>query len=194
MKPTVIILNGFPQSGKDTFCEFAEEKYRTVNYSTVETTKEAARVLGWDGEKTQHNRDMLSALKDFHTEWFDGPFLEMVDLIEGYCEYNDDLLKDDQYSSLFDFVFIHSREPEEIKRVVEFCKLRDVECYTVFIMREDVDGIPHANHADANVKNMIYNVYIGNNGTLEVFKDNVLTLLDSMMSGSLKNWTDYKEE
>ncbi len=184
MKPTVIIVNGFPRSGKDTFCEFAEEKYRTINYSTVDTTKRIALEMGWDGEKTQRNRDMLSALKDFLTKWFDGPFLEMVDLIEGYSAFNEEMMDDKKYDMLYDFIFIHSREPEEIKRVVEFCELRDVDCRTLLIMREEVDGISHANHADANVQNMIYNIYLGNNGTLEDFRSNTHSLLDLILSGS----------
>lgn len=185
MKPTVIIVNGFPQSGKDTFCNFAADRFNTINYSTVDTIKKIARSMGWNGKKTPSNRDMLSALKDFYTQYFDGPYIEMIELIMQEVEANEELYGNRFYNDMTEFIFIHSREPEEIRRVVSFCEEKSVECYTVCIVRDELEGIQHNNHADANVQSMEYDAYLMNNSTLEDFGNVTHEFLDSAISGDL---------
>lgn len=172
-KPIVVVVNGFPTSGKDTFCDFARLKYETTNYSTVDTVKDLATTMGWDGEKTPKNRNMLSALKDFYVEWFDGTFREIERLIdEKYLEGEDD------------FIFLHTREPVEIERVVNWCTENDKKCYSVFIDRPEIETV-HGNHADANVTGYKYDRYIINDGTLEDFKTLALDIFKQMMDNTL---------
>jgi len=171
-KPIVVLVNGFPTSGKDTFCEFAEKKYVSENFSTVGTVKEIARMMGWDGEKTPRNRDMLSALKDFYVEWFDGTFNEITNLISS-CQNTE-----------VQFVFIHAREPEEIGRVKNWCRENKFRCYTVFIFRIGVSK-EHGNHADANVQDFSYDVYLNNCGTLEEFEEKSLAIFRRMIDNRI---------
>lgn len=167
-EPIIIIVNGYPRSGKDTFCDIADDQFYTVNYSTVDTVKDIARQMGWNGEKTPKNRDMLSALKDFYVDWFDGTFKEIQEIV--YFSKNEG----EEH-----FIFIHAREPEEIGRVKEWCKEISLKCYTVFIER-DVET-EHGNHADADVNKFSYDLYIDNNGSLELFREKVLDILDRMI-------------
>lgn len=170
--PIVVLINGYPESGKDTFCDFAQLNYKTTNYSTVDTVKDIAAIMGWYGDKTPHNRNMLSALKDFYVKWFDGTFGEMVNLInKKYIE------KEDQ------FIFLHTREPVEIKRVLEWCTESNVKCYSVFIKRE-VETV-HGNHADANVSMFNYDIYIDNDGTLDEFKKKSLDIFKKMVDNKV---------
>lgn len=176
-KPIVVIVNGFPTAGKDEFCKIANKKYKTFSYSTVDTVKEIAIMLGWNGIKTPETRNMLSALKDFYVKWFDGTFREMVDLInQTYRDYDDQ------------FLFLHTREPEEIMRVVEWCSENDKICYTVFIDRDVEES--HGNHADSKVKNYIYDMYVHNDydenvpGSGVEFKQKSLDIFANMVDNN----------
>jgi len=171
-KPIIIIINGYPESGKDTFCGFANNIYNTTEYSTVDTVKDIATEMGWNGIKTPYSRNMLSALKDFYVEWFDGTFVEMTNLIDDIYRHGNDK-----------FIFLHTREPEEIGRVVQWCEETCKVCYTVFINR-DV-STKHDNHADADVYNYKYDIYIDNYGTLEGFKKKSLDIFSKMVDNTI---------
>ncbi len=68
----LVVINGYPQSGKDTFIKFCSEFTEVENISTVDPAKKALMILGWDGIKTPEIRKALSDLKDLSTEFFDG--------------------------------------------------------------------------------------------------------------------------
>jgi len=176
-EPIVVVVNGYPLSGKDTLCEFAIMNYPCIIYSTVDTVKEVAAIFGWNGQKTPENRNMLSALKDFYVEWFDGTFNEMTSLIT--YEY---------IVGVSQFVFMHTREPQEIARISQWCKDTGKKCFTLFVSRDEVSK-DHGNHADSGVSNYDYDVYIENNGTKEEFREKTLALLEKMVSNKIINDT-----
>lgn len=178
MKPIVIIINGYPTSGKDTFCDFADDDYMNIHYSTVDTVKYLASDMGWNGRKSPENRNMLSALKDFYVKWFDGTFNEMTKIIR------DEIICCDKPCG--NFIFFHIREPEEITRVKQYCAESNVDCYTVFLIRDEVENTNHGNHADNNVANMSYDVIVTNNGTLDDFKVKTKQVLHDIQSGTIK--------
>ena len=179
----IIIINGYPTSGKDTLCEIAEEKFNVINYSTVDTVKDIASDMGWNGEKTPENRAMLSALKDFYTNWFDGPFKEMINIIKYEHIEND----------WADFIFFHIREPDEILRIEEWCEENAVEYYSLFIRRKSVEG-EQSNHADSEVENHIYSCYLNNNGTLDEFRTLTFAFLDDLLDGKVKKYMEWTDE
>lgn len=177
----VIMVNGYPESGKDTFVEFCNDSY--INHSTVDTIKRIATEMGWSGNKTKYNRDMLSALKDFYGEWFDGPFQEIKSLVLQELTYGDVKV---------DFIFVHAREPEEIERVKVWCdSVEGVKCYTVFIKRDEVMGGMHNNHADAQVEDYIYDCYLNNNLDLEHFENLSLDFFEDVLNGKMEEYNDY---
>lgn len=183
MRPTVLIVNGYPLAGKDTFCAFAKDMFCCIEHSTVSTIKRIAmNEFGWSGDKTPEARHMLSDLKDFYTKWFNGPFNEIVRIINFQIKYN----KMDELPPT-EFIFLHIREPQEITKVQEWCRRNGIECYTVFINR-DIKGDTNkiSNHADKNVEKIMYDVYIGNNNSLEMFKINTLHFLSTVKDGSFK--------
>ena len=154
-KLVVVIINGYPGAGKDTFvnlCQFIKS-VRVFNVLTSTPMKNALRIIGWDEVKTPETRKILSDLKDLSTRLWDYPFkyvsnkLELINKLEGTK-----------------IVFIHSREPEEIERFKEA-----FDAITLFINREPTEVL--TNHADLNVKNYLYDVTIDNNGTLEKLRD-----------------------
>ena len=84
----VFIINGSGGVGKDTFIEMiptfefiGKNENSTVwfknleirNYSSVSKVKEIAKIIGWNGEKTERDRKFLSDLKLLTTEYNDMP-------------------------------------------------------------------------------------------------------------------------
>lgn len=154
MVPTLIIVNGYPRSGKSKFqeylCDIAyENKLVPELHSTVDTVKDLFFEMGWDGEKTPKMREGLSELKDLYTKYFDGPLNEIKDMFE---------------LGVADLVVTTMREPKEIERTVRYCAKNDINCLTVFISRNSQET-HHKSHSDKDVKNYPYMIYFENNGT-----------------------------
>ena len=154
MNKKIFIINGAPTAGKDTFVELISELIPTLNFSSVDKVKQIAKEIGWDGiSKTEKDRKFLSDLKVLTSEYCDMPFQNMKQKVE---EFNKD--KINQY------LFLHIREPEEIKRAV-----KEFNAKTILITRNTVKQIT-SNMADANVYNYKYDYTVTNNGTIEDLK------------------------
>jgi dephospho-CoA kinase len=163
----IVVINGAPRAGKDTFVEICKEilgdEY-VLNVSTVDFVKSIAYKCGWNGVKDGKNRKFLSDLKDLLTEWDDVPFKKVnteiqifqLDIVE-YCG---------EEGLDRSIAFIHCREPEEIQ------KFKDrLHAHTVLVRREQVENEAQTNHADSEVFNFAYDSIIYNNGTLDDLKD-----------------------
>jgi hypothetical protein len=74
-------------------------------------------------------------------------------------------------------LFIHCREPEEIKRLVD-----DFKCSTLLITNNNITQV-ESNHADANVNNYNYDFVIHNDGTLEDLKVEVELFILELFNG-----------
>jgi len=158
----IIIVNGYPQSGKDTFVSIAckilnRQGINSYAYSSVEEVKKAAKLLGWNGVKTPTNRNALSELKDLSSLYWDGPFRSMEKQLNFVTE---------------GVIFFFIREPEEIERMVKCYP----ETITVFIKRAEHEEA--TNHADQELENYIYDFYIFNNGSLERLEESINTFLE----------------
>lgn len=154
----IVVLNGFPRSGKDEFfkcCQRELGKYCKL-ISTVDFVKEIAFHCGWNGEKTAKNRKFLSDLKDLLTGWGDIPFqktIQEIKLFEFDLNYYDVLDKG--------IVFIMCREPKEIE------KFKKLGAKSILIRRPAVEFEQQSNHADKEVLNYKYDYIIENDGTLK---------------------------
>lgn len=147
----IYILNGVGTSGKGTFVEFVGEYIPTHKYSIVDLPKEAARVLGWGGGKTEKDRKFLSDIMDLSTEYNDSPFGDVLSVV---TDFKNNLIEDE-------VLFIDMRDPKDIARAVE-----TFGAETILIDNPNVKKID-SNHADANVNNYKYDYIIENDGTLE---------------------------
>ncbi len=160
---TVIVINGYPRSGKDEFVKIAKNIYHVIQKSTVDTVKKVAKIFGWSGNKNKNSRKMLSDLKMFYTEYFNGPYIECIDLISNS-------------NGVYDFVFLHIREPEEIDTIRIFCIDNDIKFISLFIDR-DISEKNHLSKSDTQVNEYYYDYYISNNGTLNEYKEKVYNIL-----------------
>lgn len=149
----IYITSGVGRSGKDTFCEFVSKYIPTYKYSIVDLPKEAAKVLGWDGGKTEKDRKFLSDVMDLSTDYNDAPFKDVLSLVTDFKNSKDF----DEY----DVLIIDMRDPKDIARSVE-----TFGAETILIRNPNVRKI-ESNHADRDVENYEYDYIIENDGTLE---------------------------
>ena len=148
MEKQIIIINGTGGSGKDTFVEFTMKYAKVMNFSSIDKVKEVAKVIGWDGGKTEKDRKFLSDLKRLTTEYNDMAFNSIADAVLVFK------------NSDYEIMFIHIREPEEIKRAAQAFNAK-----TLLIKREGLANIA-SNYSDASVENYDYDYKIENT-TLE---------------------------
>lgn len=148
-------------SGKDTFVEMVSNHISTYNFSSVDKVKEVARVIGWNGGKTEKDRKFLSDLKKLTTEYNDMPFKSIQEAVDFFNNSNDEIM------------FIHIREPEEIRRAVAHFSAK-----TLLIKRAGLDNIT-SNYSDANVENYNYDFVIENT-TLEELNEKALNFIKNL--------------
>lgn len=164
MKKQIFVINGSGGVGKDTFVELMSvelndrlKRFHTVvNFSSVDKVKEIAREIGWDGKKSEKDRKFLSDLKLLTSEYCDMPFKSMRNKVNEF-------LNDEESICLF----LHIREPEEIKRVAD-----EFGAKSILIVRDSVTHII-SNVSDKNVFDYHYDFVIDNNSAIEDLRNKV---------------------
>jgi len=167
----VILLNGYPQSGKDTFADIAMERYfDSHKHSTIDACCEFAKDMGWDGTKTPKARKMLSDLKKLYVEHFDGPFRDLTaDIMWGK-------------KAKLKLFFTFSREGKEIQRIKDWCRDEEIPFYYIFVMRKE-GGADYGNDSDNNVCDGPQPNYICYNhwDTIEYYKKEILKVTKELL-------------
>ena len=149
----IFIQNSVGGSGKDTWASLLNKYIPTLKYSIVDLPKEAAKVLGWDGGKTERDRRFLSDVMDLSTEYNDAPFKDVLSLVTDFINSKD--------FAKYEVLIIDMRDPKDIARAVETFGVE-----TILIRNPNVKKI-ESNHADRDVENYNYDYIIENDGTLE---------------------------
>ncbi len=149
----IFVQNSVGGSGKDTWASLLNKYIPTYKYSIVDLPKEAAKVLGWDGGKTEKDRKFLSDVMDLSTDYNDAPFKDVLSLVTDFKNSKDF----DEY----DVLIIDMRDPKDIARAV------DVFGAETILIRNPNVGKIESNHADRDVENYKYDYIIENDGTLE---------------------------
>lgn len=164
MNKHIFIINGSGGVGKDTFVSLVTVQMSnetscvpaTINYSSVDKIKEMAKMVGWNGGKSEKDRKFLSDLKFLCSEYNDIPFRSLEETVDVFNK-SDSLI-----------LFLHIREPKEIERAVDTFGAK-----TILIKRDAVRPIT-SNAADGNVLNYDYDIVIENNGTLADLEQTVI--------------------
>lgn len=179
----IIIINGTPTSGKDSFVEFAKEgDYKVYNFSTIDYIKGKALELGWDGQKDERGRRFLSDLKDALSRYDDIPFKKVVNEIKTI------LYKYDQFEQPTDNLvfFVHSREPEDIQKWKELTNAK-----TLFLRRPAAEDIEHNNHADKEVFDYDYDYEFSNDGDIMQLHDGAIHFINWIGGKSWRSTLDF---
>lgn len=156
----IVVINGSGSVGKDLFCDLCNQYVPCKVISTVDRVKEAYKLLGWTGEKSEVFRKGLSDIKDISTETLDHPF-----------KYVEESINDFYQNDTYGILFIHSREPAEINRIA-----KNYPCATLLIRNSRATKI-ETNHADAEVENFNYTHIVDNEGTIEDLKNSALKFI-----------------
>lgn len=159
MKKNIIVINGTGGSGKDTFVSFCSKYCKVFNFSSIDKIKEIATIMGWDGGKTEKDRKFLADLKLLSSNYNDMPFNSIKEAVNEFRNSDKEVM------------FIHIREPLEIKRAVEL-----FDAKTLLIKRAGLDVIK-SNVSDANVENYDYDFVIVND-TLDDLEKNATDFLN----------------
>lgn len=147
----IVVINGTGGCGKDTFIKLISKYKKVYNFSSIDKVKEIARIIGWDGTKDEKSRKFLSDLKNLTKEYNDMPYNCTKEAIEEFK------------NSDCEIMFIHIREPEEIKRIVDTFGAK-----TLFIKRENLNEIT-SNSSDGRISKYKYDYSILNT-TLEEYE------------------------
>lgn len=153
----VIVINGYPRAGKDTFVKFCQDvlgTFRCRNLSTIDCIKKNARYFGYLGEKTPEARRFLAKLKDISTEYNDYSYR--------YIKKQLSEIESEEWEGEKIIVFVHCREPKDIERFI-----KDYNATTVLVKNKRVEDDKYSNAVDANVELFKYDVIILNNTSLD---------------------------
>lgn len=166
----VVIINGYPGSGKDQFIQFCQEIDPTIlNIHTSDKAKEALMLLGWDGNKTSITRALLASFMRA-SEMFDGPFKYVAEEISK--------------ASPNQIVFVHSREWSNVQLYK-----KQFGALTLFIDRPITNMERHSNPSDINCAENLkeYDWLIPNRLGLDRLKDQATRFMKyhSMGDGGL---------
>lgn len=164
----VILLNGYPRSGKDTLGEHLAAVMlknfglMVEHISTVDYVKDVcAEITGEprdtkkDGARDDAYRMLLSSVKQSLSDYGDIPNLKVIHQAT---------------FSMYDITIIDVREPYNI----EILKNSFPYCMTVCVDRKT--GKEFATSSDSQVYDYEYDMYIDNNKSLEMFKKGIETL------------------
>ena len=162
MPKKIVIINGAPGVGKDTFISKCREfidihcyAFKIYNISSIQPAVDLARRYHWNSRHDPASRNMLAELKSVLDKYFDASFQYIRSEINKI---------DPEEKSI---IFVHIREPENIKRLTEYLRGEKVntnpECYTLYISAKDhkiQSGV--TNQSDLNTANYDYDTIIEN--------------------------------
>lgn len=180
----VVIINGAPMSGKDTFANLAQsycnndESANVLNLSSVEQIKEALERFGWDGNKTENIRDIIAGIKKIWVDAQNGPTTYMINSI---LEWHKSHIGEDN------IVFCHIREPEEIDKLVNALSGMDVIgiYVTTLLIVRDIEQVDTEYSRDSDNPDIITNYHyehiINNYYDLAKYDEIVCNFVDMLL-------------
>jgi len=171
----VIIINGKPRSGKDTFVDLFTKmyNYRVKNFSSVDLIKDVIKKhFDWNGEKNHKSRKFISDIKKSWIEFNDGPKNYIINKI------NDDitLCENSNLNTINNIYFIHIREIDEIYKLK---KHYNNDCITILIDRKNFTEKIYNNVSDDNLFKFKYDFIIKNDNDIEHFKNNIKNFINN---------------
>lgn len=110
-KLTVVIINGAPQSGKDTFVQLFERlaNIPVDSINAAQRVKSVMKQIGWDGEtKDEETRNLMALMQDYAIKHGDIPTVDAIERVnEVYRHNHNDCI-----------AFVHIRKKSEIDKFI----------------------------------------------------------------------------
>lgn len=161
----IVILNGNPTAGKNTFAELVEDFYPVIDHiSYVDFTRNMLDKMGVDySGKTAKDRQLIEAVNNALENHSDIPFIDI-------CSFTYKAIQEHDSGILF----VDIRKPENIKR---FCE-RFPDAITVFV--DDGKETSDVTLSDSVVKNMEYKYTVINTGSIDDLKLAALVFINEI--------------
>lgn len=167
----VVIVNGYPESGKDEFIIQSRRDFNIWHHSTIDVCKDICESYGWSGEKTDESRAMLADLKQWYVKYLDGVFRDFKTVVAWAKKFYN-----------YDFLYVVSREGSEINRFRYWCDKNGHKCVYLFVKKGEPRD--YGNNADNDVmKGAIPDIIINNNGTIPDLREQAKTVLFDLLDG-----------
>lgn len=167
MRKLAIVINGAGGVGKDTLCDFASKHFKIENISSITPIKEIAAMCGWDGKKDDRSRKFLSDLKRLAIEYNDFPTVWATEKYKEFLRSDSELL------------FVHIREPEEIKK---FVAATDGMAKTLLVRAgARISKSHYGNSSDDDVEKYDYDYYFVNDRELPLAEAEFVALLNEAL-------------
>lgn len=129
-KKHVVIINGYPGSGKDTFVSCCNLFVNCGVHSSVNIVVQALGTLGIletkEDKHTPEGRLAIAKTKRFLIDEFDLPAKTTKERIQEWYDY----MEDPQV------LFCMIREPSEIAKIVTYCNRARIDCRTLLILND----------------------------------------------------------
>ncbi|QIG67767.1 hypothetical protein PP747_gp066 [Rhizobium phage RHph_Y38] len=165
----VVIINGYPQSGKDTFANTVLEHlflydFRGTNISSIKPVWDMLKEQGIPMDNKGPKERALAA--------------EVKGALNRYNRYADRMAcskvlesfpPDTGWVFKHGVTFLHIREPESIAFSKQVLSTNNAVVHTMFIDRPDANR-NMGNPVDEGVENFVYDFRITNSGSLDDFK------------------------
>jgi len=153
----IYIINGLPESGKDTFVDFVSTFVTTKNISTIDWVKEFCYIEYGivPTDKSLKNRAIWHREKMRHNNYI---FKIICDQIYGLY-----------YT---DVCFIHCREAKNIEKFINYFN----GSKSILIDRKSDNDV--SNFGDSDVYNYKYDIIIDNNNGFDSLKNNVVKFMN----------------
>lgn len=171
-KIKVFIVNGKPNCGKTTFEQIVKDKLNAISYnceyfSIIQPVCNILKAYGFDtNSKDEKMRKLKAKMKDALDEYNNYSYNICVETLQDYYK---------QYGDNKDMVvFWDMRSDYDIEKAKN-----DFNALSVYI-NKDVPVVK-TNHADAEVDNIIYDIVVDNNGSLEDLSISVDTFINNFI-------------
>lgn len=178
----IIIVNGPPRTGKDTFIEILTSMLRAKNiavdaFSSIDPVRDMLTAAGFDlSKKTETDRKLLAvvgAAVEEHSSW------RMRQCIDRICDFAFSVA-----NPADSVMFLHIREPANIATIRQWASATYGvhTCCTVFIESIRAEKVI-SNSSDAGVKDMGYDYTVPNNGSLADLLDTTMIFAKLLFPG-----------
>lgn len=166
----------------EDYCVDPEIFYKINNISTIDYVKNIAKMFGWNDEKSEKDKKMLSDLKNLITVYNDYLFKRITIQITDWLYYDKTRLNDIYDHS---FLFVHCREPKEIERIKnQFPN----DTFTLLVQNPKVAKVT-GNHADREVENYNYDFIVVNDSDFRALRKVAIDFYKKIFN---QGFTKYK--
>lgn len=175
MSKTVVVINGKGGIGKDTLIDALDKQtdISVCNVSSIDPFRGIADLFNNSGEKNDSYRLLLSELKQNIDDYYkkeNGVTFSDEYLKNHLCTFASDA---DKKGDTDNVMFVHIREPENIKSFLEIAKTQlmlmgDKDTYlTSLLVRSDRAKEDYGNRSDNCVEDYAYDFIFDSNGSKE---------------------------